>query len=69
MGSIECIGVRKTPYTTDNEQKLLKEFRGLREDFDKLPKDDDMASGSNILFVDTGEYAEYFAYNKTWYII
>lgn len=33
MGSIECISVRKTPYTTGNEQKLLKEFRGLREDF------------------------------------
>lgn len=40
-------------------KKFLKEFRGLREDFDKLPKDDGMASGSHILFVDMGEYAEY----------
>ena len=35
MGSIECVGVEKTPYT-GNGQKFIKEFRGLKADFDKL---------------------------------
>ena len=28
-----------------------------------------MASGSQVLFLDTGEYAEYYSFNKTWYMI
>lgn len=70
MGSIECIGVRKAPFTnTGGRQKYIKEFRGLRADFDKLPTDDDQATSSSVIFLDTSEYAEYHAPTKTWYIL
>ncbi len=69
MGSIECIGSTKTSYVGNGEQKFIKEFRGLRADFDKLPVDDDLATGSNVLFLDTSEYAEYHAPTKKWYLL
>lgn len=67
MNSITLVGAVKTVFT--GEKNLYKrEYRGLRDDFDGLPTDDDLASGSICRFVDTGEYAEYFNRNKTWYL-
>ncbi len=68
MGSIELVGAEKMVYL-DGKRRYKREYRGLRADFNKLPKDDDLGTGSSFLFLDTGEYAEYLAYNKTWYII
>lgn len=59
LGSLACI----------NEDNNKREYRGLKADFSKLPKYDDLATGSSCLFLDTGEYAEYLAYNKTWYLV
>lgn len=67
MSSITLIGAVKTVYT-DGKTRFRREYRGLKSDFGKLPKDDDLASGSICRFVDTGEYAEYFAKNQTWYL-
>lgn len=70
-GSIVCIGVTRTPYISgdDGKQELIKEFRALKSDFANLPKDDDMATGSSVLFLDTSEYAEYHGPTKTWYLL
>lgn len=68
MGSIELVGAEKMVYL-DGKTRYKREYRGLRVDFDKLPRDEDLGTGSSCLFLDTGEYAEYLAYNKTWYII
>lgn len=70
-GSIVCIGVSKTPYIVgdDGKSEFIKEFRALRADFDNLPTDEDLATGSNVLFLDTSEYAEYHSPTKTWYIL
>lgn len=59
MGSICCVSVNGNQ----------REYRGLSEDFDKLPKYENLATGSSCLFLDTGKYAEYMAYNKTWYYL
>lgn len=69
MGSLECIGIVKTPYTGNGPQKFIKNFRGLKADFDKLPTDDDLATGSSVLFLDTSERAEYHAPTKIWYMV
>ena len=57
MGSITLVAV--------NEGR--REYRGLSTDFSKLPKYDNLQTGSSCLFLDTGEYAEYMASDKTWY--
>lgn len=57
MGSLVCISANGNQ----------REYRGLSTDFSKLPTYDNLETGSSCLFVDTGEYAEYLAYNKTWY--
>ncbi len=57
LGSLICI----------NQTGNKREYRGLSADFDKLPKYKDLGTGSSCIFYDTGEYAEYFAYNQTWY--
>lgn len=68
MGSLEIIGQTKTPYTGNGPQKFIKKFRGLKTDFDKLPTDDDQATGSTVFFLDTSECAEYHAPTKKWYL-
>lgn len=67
MSSITLIGAVKTVYT-GGRTLYKREYRGLKEDFNALPTDDDLASGSVCRFVDAAEYAEYFAGNKTWYL-
>lgn len=69
MGSIEIIGQIKTPYTGNGPQKFIKKFRGFKEDFSKLPTDDDQATGSTAFFLDTSEHAEYHAPTKKWYLV
>lgn len=59
LGSLVCIAV-------DGD---MREYRGLSSDFGKLPTYDNLGTGSSCLFPDTGEYAEYIAYNKTWYLV
>lgn len=44
-----------------------REYRGLSADASKLPKYDNLETGSSCLMLDTKEYYEYLAYNKTWY--
>ena len=59
LGSLECINV----------DGLKREYRGLIADFGKLPKYDDLGTGSSCIFQDTSEYAEYNATTKTWYLL
>lgn len=59
LGSLECINV----------DGLKREYRGLSIDFPKLPKYDDLGTGSSCLFLDTGEYAEYLKATKSWFMI
>jgi hypothetical protein len=66
--SIELVGAERMVYT-DGVVRKKCEYRGLKADFDKLPTDDDLGTGSSCLFLDTKEYAEYMAYNKTWYLL
>lgn len=57
LGSIECINI----------EGIKREYRGLSIDAGKLPKYDDLGTGSSCLMQDTGEYYEYNAKTKTWY--
>ncbi len=69
MGSITLIGAEKRVFDGTSEPLWKREYRGLQADVDKLPTDDDLASGSSCLFLDSKQYYEYLAYNKTWYPI
>lgn len=45
----------------------IRNYEGLSEDFDKLPKYDDLGTGSTCLFSDTGYLYKYEATTKEWY--
>ncbi len=57
LGSIECVSA----------DGAKREYWGLSIDESKLPKYDNLATGSSCLMLDTGEYWGYISYNKTWY--
>lgn len=57
LGSIACTG---------NEGNK-REYVGLSKDVEKLPKYDDLESGSSCLMIDTTELYMYEKTTKTWY--
>ena len=59
MGSISCI----------NAKGNIRKYVGLSKDIDKLPKYEDLGSGSSCLFVDTGGLYIYESTSKSWYEI
>lgn len=42
-------------------------YEGLSAHIDKLPKYDDLGTGSSALCVDNGDFYKYEATTKTWY--
>ena len=44
-----------------------RSYEGLSADIAKLPKYDDLGTGSSALCVDSGDFYKYEATTKTWY--
>lgn len=63
IGSWVCAGV-KTDQTYGNKQ--IREYFGLSTDVAKLPKYDDLATGSSAYCVDNGALYMFNANSKTW---
>lgn len=59
LGSWECVKVEGTK----------RDYWGLSDDVDKLPKYDDLGTGSTALCLDTGAVYGYHAPSKTWYAL
>lgn len=57
LGSFECVEVSGT----------RRSYVGLFTDIDKLPKYDNLGTGSSAQCVDTGDFYYYHAPTKTWY--
>lgn len=57
LGSFECT-------STDGN---IRSYSGLAADVDKLPKYDDLGTGSSAQCLDTGDFYYYHAQTKTWY--
>lgn len=57
LGSFEC--------TSANGN--IRSYSGLATDVDKLPKYDDLGTGSSAQCLDTGDFYYYHAQTKTWY--
>ena len=45
----------------------IRKYEGLSKDISKLPKYDDLQTGSSALCVDTGQLLKYEKTTKTWY--
>lgn len=45
----------------------IRNYEGLSIDFDKLPKYDDLETGSSVSFTDTAELYKYDKSTKVWY--
>lgn len=57
LGSFECVSVAG----------LQRSYQGLSVDVAKLPKYENLATGSSALCLDTGQFFFYHAPTKTWY--
>lgn len=47
----------------------IRNYEGLSKDVDKLPKYDDLQTGSSAFCIDTGQLFKYEKTTKTWYEI
>lgn len=45
----------------------IRNYEGLAKDMNKLPKYDDLETGSSAFCVDTGQLLKYEKTTKTWY--
>lgn len=45
----------------------IQNYEGLSRDIGKLPKNEDLATGSSALCLDTGQLFKYEKTTKTWY--
>lgn len=63
LGSWVCVKVTRDHTYGD---KQLREYFGLSSDISKLPKYEDLATGSNAYCVDNGNLYMYNAVSKTW---
>lgn len=57
LGSWECVGV------SGNK----RQYHGLSKDVGKLPKYDDLGTGSSAMCLDNGDFYFYHAGTKQWY--
>lgn len=46
---------------------LIRNYEGLSADVGKLPKYDDLETGSSAFCLDTGQFLKYEKTTKTWY--
>lgn len=63
LGSWVCAGVKRDHTYGD---KQFREYFGLSTDIAKLPKYDDLATGSTAYCVDNGNLYMYNATSQTW---
>lgn len=56
MGTLVCTSV----------DGKIRGYEGLSKDYDKLPRYDDLETGSSVLFQDTSEVYKYEATTKMW---
>lgn len=59
LGSLVCVSFDGT----------VRNYEGLDKDVNKLPKYDDLSTGSSAFIIDTSDVYKYVAENKTWYKI
>lgn len=45
----------------------IRDYEGLSRDIDKLPRYDDLGTGSSAFCLDTGQLFKYEKTTKTWY--
>lgn len=57
MGSVVC-----TKYSGK-----VRDYELLSKDLDKLPKYDDLGTGSSSYVIDTAEFYKFESTNKNWY--
>lgn len=57
LGSFECTSVEGN----------MRSYQGLSADVAKLPKYDNLGTGSTAQCLDTGDFYSYHAPTKTWY--
>ena len=56
-------------FTCTSSEDSRRNYEGLSADVAKLPKYDDLGTGSIALCVDTGDFYKYEATTKTWYLL
>lgn len=61
LGSLVCV--------TDDKDGKIRNYEGLSQDVDKLPKYADLETGSSAFFYDNLETYKYEKTTKTWYKI
>lgn len=59
LGSFVCVGVEV--------EGNVRSYEGLSADTPKLPKYDNLGSGSKATCLDNGAYLKYHAPTKSWY--
>ena len=66
LGSLQCVEAH-------GPNDMIRQYSGLKSDFDKLPKYDKagvrkvtLMTGSTFIAADSGEVYTYVATNKTW---
>ncbi len=65
LGSLVCTSWDEVP--SDEENLQIRSYEGLSTDVDKLPKYDNLATGSSFLALDNGDFYKYERTTKTWY--
>ena len=65
LGSWVCTSVDKNGDGVLN----IRNYEGLSADVSKLPKYDNLGTGSSALCLDTGDFYKYETSTKTWYQI
>lgn len=63
LGSWVCTSVDKT----GNGELNIRNYEGISSDLDKLPKYDNLGTGSSALCLDSGAFYKYEKTTKTWY--
>ena len=65
LGSWVCTTVDKN----GNGEYNIRNYEGLSADVNKLPKYNDLGTGSSALCLDTGDFYKYEKSTNTWYKI
>lgn len=54
-------------FVSTSSTEKIRNYEGLARDVNKLPKYDDLETGSSAFCVDTGQLFKYEKTTKTWY--
>lgn len=60
LGSLNCVEAH-------GPLEMVRQYSGLQADFSKLPKYDQLLTGSTFIAADTGVLYTYVATDKTWH--